>query len=142
MIPKRGIAKPASYSSFYGLLKLLPGSDKETLKEEIIYQFTGGRTHSLREMSLSEYNEAIRAMEKLVPPGTEQEAMRQLKKRRSDVLHQMQLMGVDTADWKKVDAFCRDRRIAGKCFRHLDDEELSQLLKKLRAIRRKKEGEE
>ncbi len=142
MIPKRGIAKPESYSSFYGLLKLLPGSDKETLKEEIIYQFTGGRTHSLREMSLSEYNEAIRAMEKLVPPGTEQEAMRQLKKRRSDVLHQMQLMGVDTADWKKVDAFCRDRRIAGKCFRHLDDEELSQLLKKLRAIRRKKEGEE
>lgn len=142
MIPKRGIAKPESYSSFYGLLKLLPGSDKEALKEEIVYQFTGGKTHSLREMSLSEYNEAIRAMEKLVPPGTEQEAMRQLKKRRSDVLHQMQLMGVDTADWKKVDAFCRDRRIAGKCFRHLDDEELSQLLKKLRAIRRKKEGEE
>lgn len=141
MIPKRGIAKPESYSSFYGLLKLLPGSDKEALKEEIVYQFTGGRTHSLHEMSLSEYNEAIRAMEKLVPPGTEQEAMRQLKKRRSDVLHQMQLMGVDTADWKKVDAFCRDRRIAGKCFRHLDDEELSQLLKKLRAIRRKKEGE-
>ena len=142
MITKRGIAKPESYSSFYGLLKLLPGSDKDALKEEIVYQFTGGRTHSLREMSLSEYNEAIHAMEKLVPPGTEQEAMRQLKKRRSDVLHQMQLMGVDTTDWKKVDAFCRDRRIAGKCFRHLDDEELSQLLKKLRAIRRKKEGEE
>ena len=142
MIPRRGIAKPESYSSFYGLLKLLPGSDKEALKEEIVYQFTGGRTHSLREMSLSEYNEAIRAMEKLVPPGTEQEAMRQLRRKRSDVLHQMQLLGVDTADWKKVDAFCCDKRIAGKCFRHLDDEELSQLLKKLRAIRRKKEGEE
>lgn len=92
-------------------------------------------------MSLSEYNEAVRAMEKLIPPGTESEAIKHLKKRRSDVLHQMQLMGVDTADWKEVDAFCRDRRIAGKCFRHLDDEELSQLLKKLRAIRRKKEGE-
>lgn len=74
MIPKRGIAKPESYSSFYGLLKLLPGSDKDALKEEIVYQFTGGRTHSLREMSLSEYNEAVRAMEKLIPPGTESEA--------------------------------------------------------------------
>lgn len=142
MIPKRGIAKPESYSSFYGLLKLLPGSDKDALKEEIVYQFTGGRTHSLREMSLSEYNEAVRAMEKLIPPGTESEAIKHLKKRRSDVLHQMQLMGVDTADWKEVDAFCRDRRITGKCFRHLDDEELSQLKKKLRAIRRKKEREE
>ena len=127
MIHKRGIEKPERYSSFYGLLKLLPGSDKDALKEEIVYQFTGGRTHSLREMSLSEYNEAVRAMEKLIPPGTESEAIKHLKKRRSDVLHQMQLMGVDTADWKEVDAFCRDRRITGKCFRHLDDEELSQL---------------
>lgn len=142
MKPKRGIAKPDNYASFYGLLKLLPGIDKEALKEEIVRQFTGGRTASLREMTSPEYNEAVRAMERLVPPGTEQEAMRQLRRRRSDVLHQMQLLGVDTADWKKVDAFCRDGRIAGKCFRHLDDEELSQLLKKLRAIRRKKGREE
>lgn len=93
-------------------------------------------------MSLSEYNDAVRAMEKLVPPETKSEALKQLRRKRSDVLHQMQLLGVDTTDWKKVDAFCSDQRIAGKCFRHLDDEELSQLLKKLRAIRRKKEGEE
>jgi len=142
MTPKRGIIKPENYSSFYGLLKILPGSDKDALKEEIVYQFTNGRTRSLREMSLPEYNEAVRAMEKLVPPGEDSEALKHLKRKRSDVLHQMQLLGVDTADWKKVDAFCSDKRIAGKCFRHLDDEELSQLLKKLRAIRRKKEGEE
>lgn len=142
MTPKRGIIKPDNYSSFYGLLRILPGSDKDALKEEIVYQFTNGRTRSLREMSLLEYNDAVRAMEKLIPPGTESEAQRLLKRKRSDVLHQMQLLGVDTADWKKVDAFCCDKRIAGKCFRYLDDEELSQLLKKLRAIRRKKEGVE
>lgn len=142
MTPKRGIIKPDNYSSFYGLLRILPGSDKDALKEEIVYQFTNGRTRSLREMSLWEYNDAVRAMEKLIPPGTEWEAQRLLKRKRSDVLHQMQLLGVDTADWKKVDAFCCDKRIAGKCFRYLDDEELSQLLKKLRAIRRKKEGVE
>lgn len=142
MTPKRGIIKPENYSSFYGLLKILPGSDKDALKEEIVYQFTNGRTRSLREMSLPEYNEAVRTMEKLVPPEAGSEALKQLKRKRSDVLHQMQLLGVDTADWKKVDAFCEDKRIAGKCFRHLDDEELSMLLKKLRAIRRKKEGVE
>ena len=80
-------------------------------------------------------------MKKLAIPDSETEVRRLLRKRRSDVLHQMQLLGIDTADWKKVDAFCHDKRIAGKCFRHLDDEELGLLLKKLRAIRRKKEGE-
>ena len=57
--------------------------------------------------------------------------------KRSSVLHQMQLLGVDTADWDKVDALCRDRRIAGKRFCELDCDELDALLKKLRAIRRK-----
>ena len=63
-------------------------------------QFTNGRTDSLCEMSLHEYNEAIRAMEKLTR-AEETEAMRILKSKRSAVLHQMQLSGVDTADWKK-----------------------------------------
>lgn len=141
MIPKKKVMKPENYASFYGLLKQLPGCDKEALKAEIVLQFTGGRTDSLREMSLQEYDDAVRAMKKLARPGSETEVRRLLRKRRSDVLHQMQLLGIDTADWKKVDAFCHDKRIAGKCFRHLDDEELGLLLKKLRAIRRKKEGE-
>ena len=68
--------------------------------------------------------------------------MRILKSKRSAVLHQMQLSGVDTADWKKVDAYCLDKRIAGKRFARLDREELEALLKKIRAIRRKqKEGD-
>ncbi len=62
-----------------------------------------------------------------------------LRRIRSSVLHQMQLLGVDTADWTRVDAYCLDKRIAGKRFRHLDYGELEALLKKLRAIRRKKQ---
>ena len=99
MKPKQGYAKPDNYAAFYGLLKQMPGASKE----EIVLQFTDGRTDSLREMSLHEYNEAIRAMEKLTR-AEETEAMRILKRKRSDVLHQMQLSGVDTADWKRVDA--------------------------------------
>ena len=60
-----------------------------------------------------------------------------LRRQRSSVLHQMQLLGIDTADWNRVDAFCRDPRIAGKRFCHLDSGDLDALLRKLRAIIRK-----
>lgn len=70
-------------------------------------------------------------------PGTPAETLR---RKRSAVLHQMQLLGIDTADWGRVDAYCTDRRIAGKRFCVLDAEELDALLKKLRAIRRKKDS--
>lgn len=60
-----------------------------------------------------------------------------LRRKRSAVLHQMQLLDVDTADWNRVDALCLDSRIAGKRFCRLDCDELDALLKKLRAIKRK-----
>lgn len=65
-------------------------------------------------------------------------ALETLRRIRSSVLHQMQLLGINTADWSRVDAYCTNKRIAGKRFRDLDEEELGALLKKLRAIRRKK----
>ncbi|MBD5346501.1 MAG: hypothetical protein HDR92_05160 [Bacteroides sp.] len=68
-------------------------------------------------------------------------ARQELRKKRSAVLHQMQLLGVDTADWSRVDTFCQDRRIAGKRFCQLDTDELDVLLKKLRAIRRKQQNQ-
>ena len=46
---------------------------------------------------------------------TYQEQLRKiLRQKRSAVLHQMQLLGIDTADWDRVNAFCRDSRIAGE----------------------------
>lgn len=63
-----------------------------------------------------------------------------LRQKRSSVLHQMQLMGINTADWNRVDTFCMDKRIAGKRFCQLDGEELDALLKKLRAIKRKRDN--
>lgn len=47
-----------------------------------------------------------------------------LKKKRSAVLHQMQLMGIDTANWAAVDNFCLGVRIAGKKFRELSADDL------------------
>ena len=127
----------ANFARFYALLAKLPGADKETL----VYQFTGGRTTHLRLMTAAEYGSMCREMERVAGYDERRQAWRmEMKRKRSAALHQMQLLGVDTADWARVDAFCTNPRIAGKVFRELDGEELDALLVKLRIIRRKKEN--
>ena len=54
-------------------------------------------------------------------------------------LRLMQQIGVDTTNWIRVNAFCLDKRIAGKRFAELDCEELETLAVKLRGIVRKDE---
>ena len=123
-----------NYARFYTLLKLLPGADKETL----VAQYTEGRTTSLRETTPQEYDRMCRDMEHLTDHDAQREALRrQLRRRRSEVLKLMQQLGVDTTDWDRVDAFCKDVRIAGKAFRHISIDELEALALKLRAIKRK-----
>lgn len=128
-----------NYGKFYKLLKLLPGADKETL----VRQFTNERTEHLRQMTDKEYELMCNEMERVAGYDERREQQRKaLKKARSGVLHQMQLWGVNTADWKAVDAFCQDKRIAGKAFRFLDSEELATLNTKLRAMNCKKKENE
>lgn len=125
-----------NYARFYALLGRLPGADKETL----VYQYTGGRTDHLHLMTAEEYRSMCNEMERVAGYDERREQWRkELKRKRSAVLHQLQLLGVDTADWSKVNAYCSDRRIAGKEFRELDSEALDALAVKLRMIRRKKE---
>lgn len=118
------------------MLGKLPGADKETL----VYQFTHGRTSHLHLMDEREYRSMCDEMQRVAGYDERRERYRrEMRQKRSAVLHQMQLLGIDTADWNKVDEFCQDKRIAGKVFRELDGNELYLLLKKLRAIRRKRE---
>lgn len=125
-----------NYGKFYKLLKLLPGADKETL----VRQFTNERTEHLRQMTQTEYELMCKEMERVAGYDERRAALlKEKRKARSGVLHQMQLWGVNTADWKAVDSFCKDKRIAGKVFRELDMEELNALNAKIRAMRRKKE---
>ncbi len=128
-----------NYARFYALLKKLPGADKETL----VYQFTGGRTKSLRQMSEKEYESMCNEMERVAGYDERREAYRrELRRKRSAALHQMQLLGIDTADWDRVNDFCRDPRIAGTEFRRLDTDGLEALAVKCRAIRRKQREKE
>lgn len=130
--------KPTTYARFYALLGRMAG-DREQVKEMLVSRFTEGRTTSLRNMKASEYDAMCVAMEaEIKHPGmSEDEYRRDLKRLRSAVLHRMQKMGIDTADWTMVDAFCSQPRIAGKRFSQLEPAELEVLIAKLEAMRRK-----
>lgn len=126
-----------NYARFYSLLKKLPGADKETLVE----QYTNGRTVHLHRTTMQEYNKMCNDMEQVAGYDERMHRMHEaLWKARSGELHQMQLYGIDTADWIRVNAFCRDPRIAGKEFRKLDVEELNALNTKMRTIIRKQKS--
>lgn len=118
------------YSRFFALLKGRPEADKEQLVE----QFTGGRTTSLRQMSRDEYNRMCDCLQY----GTQAEreaAERRLRSARSSVLLRLGRLGINTIDnWSGIDAFCMNPRIAGKRFAQLTEDELHGLTRKLGAI--------
>ena len=121
-----------NFARFFASFNRLPCSgEREEFRRQVVSQYTWGRTESLREMTRGEYDACCEALERLSGRKEEQ------KKLRSRVLKQMQKMGIDTGDWVRVNAFCADRRIAGKVFARLSNEELEALSVKLRSIRRK-----
>lgn len=119
-----------SYARFYAIARRLEGYHEE-MKEHLVWQYTDHRTTSLHEMTEREYNAMCEALER------KSSLQEELRKARSKVLHQMQLIGVDTANWEAVNAYCQDSRIAGKPFAWLKICELEALLRRLRAIRAK-----
>lgn len=132
--------KVTNFARFYGILKerftFASKELGEEFKESLVSQFTNGRTTSLREMSLEEYDEMCDRLDgttALIRKSIEAEHRRL----RSRCLRQMQQLGIDTTDWSRINAFCQDPRICGKPFRQLSQEELEQLSVKLRAISRK-----
>lgn len=128
------MAGERNYARFYALLKQMPHADKDTL----VWQYTQGRTKSLRETSKWEYDVMCRDMERVVN-NDNKAALKQtaLRKARSAILHQLQIYGLDTTDWATVDAFCKNPRIAGKLFRDLTIAELNSVNTKIRVIIKK-----
>lgn len=130
-----------NYARFYTLLNEIPTSDRDALKRNLVMQYTGGRTDSLREMEPQEYEGLCRQLERCSRSAAiRREQREQLRRKRSEALHLMQRMGVNTACWDTVNAFCRQPRIAGKEFRDLDIEELDETKRRLWAMMRKREG--
>lgn len=121
-----------NFGRFFAALKALNVcGDPEDIRRCLVAQYTGGRTESLREMSLDEYQRCCADLESR---GAGKE---ELRRQRSQALRLMQQMGVDTSDWKRVNALCTDPRIAGKEFYRLTVDDLKELTRKLRGIEHK-----
>lgn len=59
-----------NFGKFYRLLRLMPGwQDDDELKEKLVWQFTGYRTNSLREMKRTEYDRMVEYMEGMSRSG-------------------------------------------------------------------------
>lgn len=121
-----------NFARFYTAVKALdPIGDRDEVKKSLVWQYTDGRTDSLREMTRAEYDRCCSDLERKV--GGQDE----LRKERSKTLRLMQQMGVDTTDWGRVNLLCHDARIIGKDFYHITAEEHQELRRKLRGIERK-----
>lgn len=127
-----------NYARFYLLLNRLPTADRDELKTELVSQYTGGRTSSLRDMTEKEYDAMCDAMQQMDKNRKAREIyLEELRRKRSTVLKLMQKQGIDTTDWDRVDAYCLNPRIAGKRFVRLTTDELKTVAIKLRIIQRK-----
>lgn len=117
------------YKLFYALLRLHPQVDKE----ELVLQFTDGRTTHLTEMKAEEYMQMIGALEEASEPSRAE-----LKRWRSSALLRIGRLGISTIDnWDGINAFVSSKKIAGKPFYELKVPELQQLVRKLEAIEKK-----
>ncbi len=121
-----------NFGRFYTAVRALnPIGDRDEVKKSLVYQYTNGRTDSLREMTRAEYDKCCEDLERKTGQKDE------LRKERSATLKLMQKMGVDTTDWGRVNLLCRDARIIGKDFYNITTEEHRELRRKLKSIERK-----
>lgn len=128
MTPKKN-----DYSRFYALLKKHPEADKE----ELVLQFTEGRTAHVSQMSSEEFTALCDALQY----GGEQEQSARnlaLKRARSAALLRIGRLGISTIDnWDGINAFVESPRIAGKRFYDMNVDELNAMVAKLENIIRK-----
>ena len=90
-----------NYRRFYALYRRFDvRGDREDCRKQLVLQYTGGRTDSLREMNEREYRDMCSGLEKML--GDKEE----IRKKRSSCLKLMQMLGVDTYDWSCVDRYC------------------------------------
>lgn len=131
------MGKVTNFARFYALMKRMPGNHDD-LKEQLVLTYTGNRTTSLKEIKQSEYDAMCASLQESLDGNVgATEFKARIKSYRSNVLHWLQVIGIDTTDWDRVDSYCLDSRIAGKVFRKLTIPELEALVPKLKAIARK-----
>ena len=122
--------KKNDYSRFYALLKQHPMADKE----ELVSQFTGGRTTHVSQMRQDEFIALCDALQ-YGSPGERKAQELALKRARSAALLRVGRLGINTIDnWEGINSFVASPKIAGKRFYDLSVDELNSLTRKLEMI--------
>ena len=131
------------YSDIYAMMRALQSPlDSEELKAALCEGASNGRTHSLRELTEEEL-ESLRTRLQRETASKPRRGSQSRKRKRSAVLRLLTDYGVDTKDWQAINAFVSQKRIAGKEFAKLTDNELEALRRKLWAmLRKQKQGEQ
>lgn len=117
------------YARFWCLIK---NREFDIDKDELVLQFTDGRTTHLSQMTDSEYLEMCDAIEGRFNKSAYEQ---KVKKARSAVLLRVGRLGINTIDnWDEVNAFLLSPKIAGKLLYDMSLDEMKALVKKLEAI--------
>lgn len=123
-----------NFGRFFNILKKHPKADRY----EMVYNLTHGETDDIKLLTEEEYNALCKELE-----GKDKETWKSVG---SDLLHLLQLIGVNTADWDAVDEYLKNPRIYfGICpypkrYIETTTDERKLIMKKLHEIRRKDEA--
>ena len=122
------------FGRFFGLIK---GREKYIDKDEMVLQFTDGRTTHLHEMKEAEFHEMCDCIQARFQNDM-QSYKEKVRKARSSVLLRVGRLGINTVNnWDDVNAFLLSPKIAGKLLYEMNLDELNDLIRKLEAIIRK-----
>ena len=134
MAAKKSETKGKNNSRYARYFCLIKGREHLIDKDDIVMQFTEGRTTHMSEMTNAEFHEMCDAIEGRFNRSVYEQ---QLKKSRSAVLLRIGRLGINTIDnWDEVNAFLLSPKIAGKLLYEMSVEEMKALVKKLEAILR------
>lgn len=123
-----------THGRFFKALRGMQGATKE----DIVFSYSGQKTTSLSEFfaqSPRTYWVMVYDLERKIQNTVlELQVDKIVKQKRSAILKRLQKHGVDTTDWRKVNAFLEQPRIAGKRLYDMTIDEMQDLIKKLESI--------
>ena len=126
------------FDRFFSLLAFMPDSDKDALKEDLVWQFSNMLTTSLKEFYDTNPDGYARMLVKMQDEvdkhNPKRFAMLETKRLRSNIMHRLQKFGVDTTCWGTVNTFLQSPKIAGKRLYNMTNEEMEALIPKLESM--------
>lgn len=127
------MSNPAKIRQFHALLSAVGVMDQ---KEAILEGYGVTSTKLLSDVQITE---AINRLQRM--KDARYTAPESTRRKRSTILDLLVRLGVykNNGDWSRVNKYLMNERIAGKLMYEMDEEELTALARKLRAILQKQE---